>query len=134
MTRYARVSKKEVGLSDAVVIGITQAIAILPGVSRSGSTIGTGLLRGVDGVQATRFSFLLAVPVILGASVLKLGGFFLALPTFSETMPLIVGVIVAYISGYVAITLALDVVRKGKLEYFGYYCWVVGVVGIIVFR
>lgn len=133
-TRHRMATRKDVGLREALAIGVAQAVAILPGISRSGSTIATGVILGVEGRQAARFSFLLSVPVILGASVLKLGGFLLAVPTFSAATPLIVGAAAAYLSGYAAISLALDVIGRGRLEFFGYYCWIIGLAGLAFLR
>ena len=107
------------------LIGVSQAFAILPGISRSGSTIVTGIFLGIDKENAARFSFLLAIPAILGASVIKLKDLLLL---DNYTIPisyLIIGAIVSFISGYFAILWLLDVVKKGKLEWFAIYCYFV---------
>lgn len=111
---------------DALLIGAFQALAILPGISRSGSTITGGLLRGLDRDAAPRFSFLLSVPIILAGGLFDLldtlkGGFSVSLPVAA------VGFIAAAVSGYVAVVLLLGVVRRGRLDRFAYYCVVVGV-------
>lgn len=112
---------------DALLIGLFQAIAILPGVSRSGSTITAGLLRGLDRDSAPRFSFLLSIPIILAGGllaakdVMQEGG--ISLPTSL----LLAGFIAAAVSGYAAVVLLLGIIRRGKLEVFAYYCITVGI-------
>ena len=131
-TRYVKEIRGDVGCADAVLIGVAQAFAMIPGISRSGATIVTGLWRKVDRAKAAEFSFLLALPVILGATVLKLKDVFEALPSSAEGWSLVVGTATAYGSGYVAIRVLLDIVRRGKLDRFAYYCWVVGLVGLFL--
>jgi len=131
-TRYVKETRRDVGCADAVLIGIAQALAIIPGISRSGATIVTGLWRKVDRAKAAEFSFLLALPVIFGATVLKLKDVFEASPSGAEGWSLIVGTATAYGSGYVAIRVLLDIVRRGKLDRFAYYCWAVGLVGLLL--
>ncbi len=123
----------------ALIIGIAQAIAILPGISRSGSTISTALLLGVDRSRAARFSFLMVLPPILGATVLKLKDYFeesSAAATAVDgaadvgTMPLIAGFIAAFLAGLLACQWMIALVKRSKLDYFAIYCLVVGVVAI----
>jgi undecaprenyl-diphosphatase len=100
--------------------------AIIPGISRSGSTIAAGLFRGMEREAAARFSFLLSVPAILGAGLLELR----ALAELGETWPappvLLPAVAAAAVSGVLAISLLLGVVRRGRIGLFAYYCWLVG--------
>ncbi|MFH1008375.1 MAG: undecaprenyl-diphosphate phosphatase [Candidatus Latescibacterota bacterium] len=131
-TRYVKESSGKVGFGEAVLIGIAQALAIIPGISRSGATIVTGFWRKVDRAQAAEFSFLLALPVIFGATVLKLKDVFLAPPSSAEGWALVVGTATAYGSGYLAIRMLLGIVRKGRLDRFAYYCWAVGFFGLIL--
>lgn len=114
--------------SDSIVIGIAQAFALFPGISRSGTTIATGLMRGVDRTQAARFSFLLSVPAILGATVLQAPDL-RAIPG-EHILPLIVGMAVAAVSGYAALVLLLRIVRAGKLHLFAYYCRTAAILGV----
>ncbi len=116
---------------DALLIGCFQALAILPGISRSGSTIAGGLIRGVDRDAAARFSFFLAIPAILGAAVLQLGD--LGGMTAKEWSVMGVGVIASMISGYVAIGILMAVLQRGKLYGFSIYTLVLGVGGLIYF-
>ncbi len=131
-TRYVKETQGDVGWKDAILIGAAQAFAMVPGISRSGATIVTGLWRKVDRAKAAEFSFLLALPVIFGATLLKLKDVFEAPPSSAEAWSLIVGTATAYASGYVAIRALLAIVRKGKLDRFAYYCWAVGLVGLFL--
>jgi len=115
----------DIGLADALVIGTFQALALLPGVSRSGTTISSGIFRRIRPDVATRFSFFLGIPAIGGALVLE--GKDVAALAPELRLPLAIGVLVAFLTGLAAIALLLRVVRTGKLQYFAYYCWVVGV-------
>ena len=131
---YAKPRQKEhISWKDALVIGIAQAIAVLPGVSRSGSTIATGLMLGNKKESMAQFSFLMVIPPILGEALLDvlkmlkgedvMGGI--------ETLPLVIGFLAAFLSGCVACKWMINIVKKGKLIYFGIYCAIVGVVTII---
>jgi len=132
LTRFIRPPKKKMTVFRSILIGFSQALAILPGISRSGSTISVGMFLGIPREESARFSFLLALPVILGATVLKLGDLLENVPPTSEILSLVVGTLVAYISGYGAIKLLLGFVQKGKLDYFAYYCFAVGLIGFFL--
>lgn len=125
----ARSTIKDVSFSNALIIGVAQAIAMLPGISRSGATISTSVLLGIDKGKAARFSFLMVVPLIIGSIVknLKDGDI-----TFESTqiLSLSVGFIAAFISGLLACTWMIKLVKKSKLSYFAIYCFVVGVLAI----
>jgi len=127
----AKNTGKKVTFKNAFVIGIAQAIAILPGISRSGATISTSVLLGNDKSKAARFSFLMVVPLILG----KIGKDILSgdLSTQTANIPTLgLGFIAAFISGLFACTWMLALVRKSKLSWFALYCVVVGLITIIV--
>lgn len=115
-------------LTDAIVIGIVQAFALLPGISRSGSTICFALFRGVETQRAARFSFLLAAPAILGGALLDAGQI-TALPK-NEISLLLAGVVASALVGYAALRLLLGLVATGKLYWFAWYCWGVAVAGL----
>jgi undecaprenyl-diphosphatase len=115
---------------DALFIGCGQALAVMPGLSRSGTTISAGLRRGVNGEDAARFSFLLSIPVILGAAVLEL-------PSVGQdaVLPLSVlcmGFLTSAITGYFAITVLKRFVRQGRLRVFAYYTWAVGALVLLI--
>ncbi len=121
---------KEVSLFHSIIIGISQAIAILPGISRSGATIGTSVLLGIDREKAARFSFLMVVPLIFGKIAKDLlSGDFSTLNM--EVAPLAIGFIAAFITGLVACTWMISLVKRSKLVYFSFYCFVVGTIAII---
>ena len=113
---------------DAVLIGVMQGIAITPGISRSGSTIAGSLLRGLNREYAARFSFLLSVPVILGAGLLQLKDLPAGAFTGINWLPYLIGPGIAAVSGYVAIKLVLRFLQRGRLNVFSYYCWTVGLI------
>jgi undecaprenyl-diphosphatase len=111
---------------DAVIIGLGQAAAIAPGISRSGATMSTGLFRSVERPAAARFSFLLATPIILGAGLFKLLDLFELADPMAQVGILGVGFVVAAISGYVCIWGLLRYLQRGRLYPFSVYCAVVG--------
>ena len=115
-------------LKEALIMGCGQALAVLPGLSRSGTTIAAGLFSGLDKEFAAKFSFILSIPAILGAGVFQLkdlsGG-------NVEIEACIAGFIVAVISGYLAISVLLKLIREKSLDIFAYYCWIVGAVILV---
>ncbi len=127
LTHYAKPQKGNVTFAKSLIIGIAQAIAILPGISRSGSTISTALLLGVDRTKAARFSFLMVLPPILGAALLKVLDFIKAPISASDMAygPIILGFLAAFFSGLIACTWMINIVKKGKLVYFAIYCFVI---------
>lgn len=126
---YARPrQKKEISFLDAFVIGIAQACAVLPGLSRSGSTIATGILLGDNKEKVAKFSFLMVLVPILGEAFLDLlKGDFGAASSGISAVPLIVGFLAAFISGYLACSWMLNIVKKGKLIWFAVYCLLIGI-------
>ena len=128
---YAKPRQKEsIGLKDAFIIGLAQACAVMPGLSRSGSTIATGLLLGNKKEKLAQFSFLMVIPPILGEALLDVLKAVKGEEAFGgvETLPLCVGVVAAFVSGCLACKWMINVVKKGKLIYFGIYCAVVGAI------
>lgn len=117
---------------DALVIGLGQAAAIAPGISRSGATIATGLFRGLQRPAAARFSFLLATPIIFGAGLFKLQDLFVAPDPLAQVPALIAGFLAAAASGYLCIWGLLRYLKRGTLYPFAIYCAVAGVFGLIV--
>ena len=130
---YAKPRQKEkISLRDAFIIGIAQACAVMPGLSRSGSTIATGLLLGNKKEKLAQFSFLMVIPPILGEALLDILKAVKGEELFGgiDTMPLIIGFLAAFISGCLACQWMINVVKKGKLIYFGIYCAIAGAVTI----
>lgn len=132
LTFFVKKPEKPLGFVNTLVMGIAQSIAILPGISRSGSTISAGLFLKVDGNDAARFSFLLALPAILGATILKTAELGAEGFTGSYLLVLAVGTLAAFLSGYLAIKSMLGIVRRGKLYWFAPYCFIVGLVGLLL--
>ncbi len=128
----AAVGEGEVTFKNAGIIGLAQAVAILPGISRSGSTIATSLILGVSRERAARFSFLMVLPPILGATILELKDY-LDAPTVHGGIPvssLAAGSAAAFIAGLFACTWMIKIVKQSKLSYFAIYCWIAGGVAI----
>jgi len=122
----------EVGYKDAIIIGLSQAVAVLPGLSRSGTTIATGLLCGVKKESVTKFSFLMVLIPILGEAFLELLDILSGKVTSSLGMvPMIVGFLAAFVSGCLACKFMINIVRRQKLVYFAIYCLCAGVFAIV---
>jgi len=123
-----RKNGKELGWLDSLLIGIAQGIAIIPGISRSGATITTGLLRKVEKEKAFRYSFLLSIPAIIGATAtesmrVNVGDV--------DAAVMLLGVIISLVVGYVSLKLLLKVVLREKFHLFAYYCWTVGAIIVL---
>lgn len=114
----------------SLLIGVAQSIAMLPGISRSGSTICAALYLNVKPEKAANFSFLMLLPVVIGATLLKTAEVFET--GVADWAPIIVGTVIAFFSGILAIGLVLDFVRKGRLQYFAWYCFAVGTIGLLM--
>lgn len=131
---YAKPRQKEhIGWRDALIIGLAQACAVMPGLSRSGSTIATGLLLGNKKENLAQFSFLMVIPPILGEALLDVMKAVKGEDTFGgiDTLPLVVGFVAAFLSGCVACRWMIDIVKKGKLVYFGIYCAIAGTATVL---
>lgn len=126
--------KEKISLRDAFIIGLAQACAVMPGLSRSGSTIATGLLLGNKKESLAQFSFLMVIPPILGEALLDVVKGLKGEEAFGgiDMMPLAIGFIAAFVSGCIACKWMINIVKKGKLIYFGIYCAIVGVLTLIL--
>jgi undecaprenyl-diphosphatase len=131
ITYFMKRGSREISYLDAFIIGIAQAFAVLPGISRSGATITTALFLGNKREEAARFSFLMVILPIIAANFMDLLGQEPAAGDGIGWLPLLVGFIAAFVSGLMACRWMLSIVRKGKLLYFGIYCLVVGAIAII---
>ncbi len=136
MTTKIRRKKGKINYIPAILIGVVQAIAILPGISRSGATISIALMLGVSRSRAARFSFLMVIPLILGATLLDVKDYVelqqagMASADTVAPMALVAGFIAAFLSGLLACTWMIQLVKKSKLQYFALYCMVAGIVAI----
>ena len=125
-------TEKNMRIRDALLIGVCQAVATIPGLSRSGTTITAGIATGHDRRFAVKFSFLLSIPAVLGANLLT---FFKALKAgveWSMVPTYLLGMLVAMISGYFALSLLRYIAQKGKFGWFAYYCWFAGAVTLLL--
>ena len=125
----AKNTKKEVSFLNAVLIGFSQAIAMLPGISRSGATISTSVLLGIDRTRAAKFSFLMVVPLIFGKIGKDLLNGDLNLQS-SEILPILAGFIAAFLAGLLACKWMISIVKNSKLSYFSIYCAIIGSIAI----
>ena len=127
--RVTTARRTSVGLATALTVGVAQGLAIMPGISRSGSTMCAGLLCGLDREVAGRFSFLLSIPAIVGALVVQLHSKELA---HVGVGPLLGGVAAAAVVGFLALGVAMRVIKQGRLYVFSPYCWAVGLAAILL--
>lgn len=125
--------REHISMKDAFIIGLAQACAVMPGLSRSGSTIATGLMLGNKKESLAQFSFLMVIPPILGEALLDVLKMVKGDDAFGDisALPLVVGFVAAFVSGCVACKWMINIVKKGKLVWFGVYCAIAGAVTII---
>ncbi|MCH2451127.1 MAG: undecaprenyl-diphosphate phosphatase [Gracilimonas sp.] len=132
-TKFVGVTEKDVNLPNSFLIGIAQSFAMIPGISRSGSTISAALWLGVKREEAANFSFLMLIPVIAGAMLLEVKELIEAGVSDAALMNLVIGFLAAFISGYFALKYLIIILKRKGFYYFSYYCWVVGGIGLIYF-
>ncbi len=132
--RVGQVNKDLSGMKthNAIIVGIAQGLAVIPGISRSGTTIAASLFQGLDRESAARYSFLISIPVIFGAGLLKVSDAVTAGTSGLSWSLIIAGVIAAAVSGYFAIKYLLHILKSGSLVIFSYYCWGLGFLIIIL--
>ncbi len=123
-----RIGNRKMGILDSLLIGLAQAVTIIPGISRSGITVATGLLRKIDKTKAFRYSFLLSVPAVIGATVMESRDLVLG---NMDMAPLFLGATISMIVGYVSLKLLKKIVMNEKFHLFAYYCWTVGIAMIL---
>lgn len=124
-----RKRNKKLNYKNTFLVGIVQAISLIPGISRSGSTISTALLLGIQREKAARFSFLLAIPAILGATIFELSqGINIAETPLSV---IFAGMLASFFVGYISLKLLLRLIKQKKFHVFAYYCWVLGAIVLI---
>ncbi len=130
-TETGKKNESDVSYTDAGILGVAQGFAIMPGLSRSGTTITAALLLGLDRNFAVKYSFIMSIPAILGAVVLEVKDFSMDMVTQNQLMNYMVGTVIAAAVGFFAIKTMLVLVRGKKFKYFAYYCFVIGAVAII---
>lgn len=126
-----RKTESNVTVADALLVGAAQALATVPGLSRSGTTIAVGMLRGYDRSFAVRYSFLLSLPAVIGANILSLKDAVSSGIDWSLMPVYLFGTVIAAVAGYFAIRLVNLLADKGKFGNFAYYCWIVGALALI---
>ena len=126
--RRGRKTEKSATMLDALLVGLGQAAATCPGISRSGTTITVGCFVGFDRKFAVRYSFLMSIPAVLGANILSLKDALEASILWAEVPIYLVGVAVSAVVGYACIRLIRLVADKGRFGFFAYYCWLAGIV------
>ena len=132
LLRKGRKTEGRATMVDALIVGVAQAIATLPGISRSGMTISAGCFCGFERKFAVRFSFLMSIPAILGANILSLADAVKAGIVWTEVPMYMLGVITAAVVGYVCIRLLKLIAEKGRFGAFSYYCWAVGLLTLLL--
>ncbi len=132
MIRKGRKTERNATWLDVLIVGAGQAIATMPGISRSGMTISAGCFTGFERKFAVRFSFLLSIPAVLGANILSLKDAFEAGIVWSEVPVYLVGVVTAAVVGYLCIRLLRMIADKGRFGAFAYYCWAVGLLTLVL--
>lgn len=130
--KKGRKTEKSATLVDALLVGVGQAIATCPGISRSGTTITAGCFVGFDRKFAVRYSFLMSIPAILGANILSLKDAFETGIIWGDVPVYLVGVAVAAVVGYACIRLLKMIAEKGRFGFFAYYCWIVGALTLVM--
>lgn len=126
----ARREVKDMKFTDSILIGLAQAVALLPGISRSGATITAGIFLKFNRPAAARFSFLLSLPAVCGAVILE-SGYFKQIPS-AEIWLYFVGFICAALTGFISLKLFFLVIREARLKFFAYYCWIFGIFTLLV--
>jgi undecaprenyl-diphosphatase len=121
-------SLEEMNIWDAVLIGLAQGCAIAPGLSRSGTTISASLARNIDRTLAARFSFLLSIPAILGAGLIETKEIIQAGTTGIGLWPLALGFAAAFVSGWIAIKIFMNIIQRTSIRVFAYYCFIAGII------
>lgn len=132
MLRKGRKTEGRATVVDALIVGVAQAVATLPGISRSGMTISAGCFCGFERKFAVRFSFLMSIPAILGANILSLADAVKAGIVWTEVPMYMVGVITSAVVGYACIRLLKLIAEKGRFGAFSYYCWAVGLLTLLL--
>lgn len=125
LSDFLKLKKKEITYKNSFIIGLAQAIAILPGISRSGATIATSVIMGIDREKAARFSFIMVIPLIFGSMFKSMIDYDFDLESFN-ILSLLIGFISAFITGLFACKWMIRLVKSSKLYYFSIYCWIVG--------
>lgn len=132
-TKFIKTPDKDVNATRGFWMGVAQAFAILPGISRAGSTISLGLLMGIDRDKVANFSFLMVLPVLAGAMLLEVIDLIEVGRVQIPAVSLAAGFLTSFLSGYFALTYLIKILKRKKFHYFAYYCWAIGITAMYVF-
>jgi undecaprenyl-diphosphatase len=132
-TRFVKKTESDVDVKRGILMGVAQALAIIPGISRSGTTISTGLFTGVNRESVANFSFLMVLPVLAGAMLLEVIEIMEVGIENEAVIILIIGFFASFLSGYFALKYLIILLKREKFHYFSYYCWAVGIAGLFIF-
>ena len=132
-TKFVGDTDKEINGTRALLMGVVQALAIVPGISRSGSTISAGLYSGLNRDAVANFSFLMVLPVLGGAMILEVGEIYESGIEMAAIVSLGVGFFASFVSGYFALSYLIKILKREKFHYFSYYCWAIGIIGMVYF-
>ena len=124
-------TNKRLGIKKSALIGTAQAFALMPGISRSGSTIAMGIFVGMKREDAAKFSFLLSLPAILGATIIKLNEF--KNLSSSDMLLFVLGAFAAFVSGFLVISMLIKLIKKRNLKIFSFYCWTISIISIVLY-
>lgn len=133
LTKFVKHLDKGVDTKRGLLMGVAQAMAIIPGISRAGSTIAVGLYSGVNRASVANFSFLMVLPVLAGAMLLEIIDMFKYGIEYAVVMALVIGFFASFLSGYFSLKYLIVLLKKDKFHYFAYYCWAAGITGIFYF-
>jgi len=133
LTSFLKERGVTLNCSRSLIIGIAQAMAIMPGLSRSGSTIFAGMALGLKRETAARFAFIMSIPAIIGAVILQYSEMLHNSNSVNGLLAIGAGTVMSAVSGYFAIVLLLDIVKRNRLQWFGYYCLVISFVGFVFY-
>lgn len=133
LTRFVKNPESDVDAKRGLLMGVAQAFAIIPGISRSGSTIAVGLFSGINRDSVANFSFLMVLPVLAGAMLLELLEVMQRGIESADVINLIAGFLASFLSGYLALTYLIILLKREKFHYFSFYCWGIGLAGLLIF-
>lgn len=133
LTRFVKNPVSDVDVKRGLLMGVAQAFAIIPGISRSGSTISVGLFSGINRNSVADFSFLMVLPVLAGAMLLEVLEVMETGIEYADVLNLVAGFLASFIAGYFSLKYLIILLKREKFHYFSYYCWAVGILGLIIF-
>ena len=132
-TKFYKKSDNSIGLLQSILIGFAQALALVPGISRSGSTISMGLALGIKQKDVARFSFIMVLPLIIAATALEFIDLLKVGISLNEILHLFVGLVVSFVVGYLSLKWLLNLLKQGHFHYFAWYCYAIAIAGLFYF-